>query len=587
MARGGVAMSKNEEVALDANFKGWQEKRFPTPPKDLNIFEYYCVEQFVRSFDISDSQLKSGLVGGSKDGGVDALFMFVNGELIDAESELDPKTPNSVKLLVMQVKEGDGFSPVSVDKLHWFADDLLDLTKKKADYHSTYRPELITAMRLFKDKYGIIVGENPPLSVEFYYITKKDVEPNSDCKTSSEKVKAVVKEHFSEVQCDFHFVNAAALWAQVQTRPSKKKALKWAAQSLSTPEGQIGLVRLTDYFAFITDSNGQLAERFFDSNVRGYWKTTTVNKQIAATLNAPSPPEFWLLNNGITILTERIDTTGEHLEIEVTDPQIVNGLQTSREIYNYFQTATPTSADNRRLLVRLTKTTDIAVRDSVIRSTNSQNLMPEEALRATDAIHRQIETLFHRFGLFYDRRSGYYRDQGKPVNQIVSVVDLVQAMLSVVMKRPDEARGRPRDYIKKDDRYASVFGKDKYDLNLYLRSIQIVRAVEDYLDTLDLETVHRRNLPYYICMYATCAKAGNAYAPPGEILKLDISTLTSDFLRGCYERVYKHYERLAERYQSNGERDYDALAKGQGQYLLKAVTAELKRRFNKAKKKIT
>jgi hypothetical protein len=33
--------------------------------------------------------------------------------------------------------------------------------------------------------------------------------------------------------------------------------------------------------------------------------------------------------------------------------------------------------DNRRLLVRLIKTTDTAVRDSVIRSTNSQNLMPE------------------------------------------------------------------------------------------------------------------------------------------------------------------------------------------------------------------
>jgi AIPR protein len=578
-------MGKNEEVALDANFRGWHEKRFPSPPKDLNIFEYYCVEQFVRPFDISDSQLKSGLVGGSQDGGVDALFMFVNGELIDAESELDPKTPNAVKLVVMQVKEGEGFSPVAVDKLYWFADDLLDLTRKKADYHSSYRPELVAAMRLFKDKYGIIVGENPPLSVELYYITKKDVDPNGDCKSSAEKVKAVVKKHFSQAQCDFQFVNAAALWAQVQTRPSKKKALKWAAQSLSTPEGQIGLVLLTDYFAFITDKNGQLAERFFDSNVRGYWKTTTVNKQIAVTLNAAISPEFWLLNNGITILTERIDTTGEHLEIEVTDPQIVNGLQTSREIYNYFQVAKPTPTDNRRLLVRLIKTTDIPVRDSVIRSTNSQNLMPEEALRATDAIHRQIESLFHRYNLFYDRRSGYYRDQGKPVNQIVSVVDLLQAMLSVVMKRPDEARGRPRDYIKKDDQYASVFGKDKYDLNLYLKSIQIVRAVDNYLDTLDLETVHRRNLPFYICTYATCAKVGNAYAPPGQILKLDVSTLTPDFLHDCFDRVNKHYGRLAERYKSNGERDYDALAKGQGQYLLKAINAELKRRFNTPKKK--
>jgi hypothetical protein len=72
-------VSKNEEVALDANFKGWQLKRFPAPAKDLNIFEYYCIEQFLRPFDLSDGQIKSGLIGGPKDGGVDAKA--VNTEL--------------------------------------------------------------------------------------------------------------------------------------------------------------------------------------------------------------------------------------------------------------------------------------------------------------------------------------------------------------------------------------------------------------------------------------------------------------------------------------------------------------------------
>lgn len=577
-------MSSNEVYALEANFKGWQEKRFPTPPKDLNVFEYYCVDQFLRPFDLSDSQLKTGLIGGPKDGGVDGLYMFVNGEIVDAETELDPKTPNTVKLLILQVKEGEGFSPVAVDKLNFFSDDLLELTRKKADYHQAYRPDLITAMRLFKDKYGIIIGENPPFSVDFYYITKKDVEPNEDCKTSAKKVIDVVGKHFPKAQVEFHFVNAAALWKQVETRPSKKKILKWQAQSLSTPEGQIGLVRLADYYQFIIESNGQLAERFFDSNVRGYWKSTTVNKRIASTLKAISSPEFWLLNNGITVLTEHVGAAG-HLEAEVTDPQIVNGLQTSREIYNHFRVTPPTASDDRRLLVRLITTTDKAIRDSVIRSTNSQNEMPEEALRATDAIHRQIETLFHRYNLYYDRRQGYYRDQGKPVAQIVSVVELVQAMLSVVLKRPDEARGRPRDYVKKDTLYSSIFGKDQHDLNIYLKSIQVMRAVGDYLDNLVLETVHRRNLRYWLCMYATCAKIGNAYAPSGEILKLDVSTLTPEFLKHCNDRVTKQYEKLAEKYKVNGERDYDALAKGQGEHLLKATVAELKRRFNAKKKK--
>lgn len=100
-------MSANDVVALEANFKGWQEKRFPVPKKDVNVFEYYCLDQFLRPFDLSDSQLKTGMTGGGGDGGVDAMYMFVNGELVDSESELDPKTPNKVKLLLMQVKEGE------------------------------------------------------------------------------------------------------------------------------------------------------------------------------------------------------------------------------------------------------------------------------------------------------------------------------------------------------------------------------------------------------------------------------------------------------------------------------------------------
>jgi len=50
----------------------------------------------------------------------------------------------------------------------------------------------------------------------------------------------------------------------------------------------------------------------------------------------------------------------------------------------------------------------------------------------------------------------------------------------------------------------------------------------------------------------------------------------------CYQRVWKVYEHLAEKDAEDGERDYDALAKGPN--LLKALRAGLKRRFNPPKK---
>jgi len=142
-------MSQNDVIALDASFEKWKTTRFAGAKKNFNAFEYYSIEAFLKPYGLSDSQLQSGLIGGPKDGGVDALYMLVNGELVESETELDPKEPNKVKIIIFQCKEGDGFSPIAVDKLFWFADDLLCLARKKAEYHSEYRPELVTLMRLF------------------------------------------------------------------------------------------------------------------------------------------------------------------------------------------------------------------------------------------------------------------------------------------------------------------------------------------------------------------------------------------------------------------------------------------------------
>lgn len=209
--------------------------------------------------------------------------------------------------------------------------------------------------------------------------------------------------------------------------------------------------------------------------------------------------------------------------------------------------------------------------------------MPEEALRATDAIHRQLETAFHTRELYYDRRKGHYRDQGKPVSQIVSIIEVLQAMVSIVLQRPDDARARPRDYIKKNDLYNSVFGADKYSLTLYIKTTEICREVGDFLDDMTLEAVHRRNVYFYLCMYVSCELIANGYANPGKIQQIDLAKLSDDVLSDCYKHVRKQYERLAEKFKSDdGEKDYDGVAKGP--HLLTALLKELRRRFNKGKK---
>ena len=68
-------MGANDVLALDANFKTWQSNRM-RGAKDINAFEYYCAEHFLKPFGVSDEEILSGLVGGHQDGGVDGIVFL-------------------------------------------------------------------------------------------------------------------------------------------------------------------------------------------------------------------------------------------------------------------------------------------------------------------------------------------------------------------------------------------------------------------------------------------------------------------------------------------------------------------------------
>lgn len=577
-------MSKNDVLALEANFDAWQKMRAPGLTK-VDPFEFYCADQFLRQYGVSDEEIISGLIGGGDDGGSDGAYFFVNRKLVQEDSDLDPKSSVWVNLVILQAKHKAGFSPVAVNKLTAFSDDLLDLSRAPAVYTQTYNTRALEMMALFKSKYQQIAGAFPEVEIDYYYVTKSDEDPNDDAVKAMERLKLKVGSHLSGAKCEFHFVNASKLWTQVQKRAPKSKTLTWHAAPLETPEGWLGLVKLQDYREFLKDERGDLEERIFESNVRGFQQNTPVNVDIRKTLDAAGKTDFWLLNNGITILTPRADSAG-YQKLKIEDPQIVNGLQTSRQIDAYFRAGVnipPAEKDERRILVRVLKSSDEEVRDNVIRATNSQNKMPAEALRATDRIHGQIETLFKKYELYYDRRKGQHKDEGKPIAQIISVIELVQAMLATVIRRPDAARARPRDFIKNDESYAEIFGEDRLDLSMYLKCVLLHRRTVEFLadDARKLDYAHQRNLKFYLTWYVAASLVENVFIPAADLRKVEIGKVTDSFIADCYARLWKKYEQLAKKHAVDGESDYDSLAKGP--LLLKALTSDLKRRFSKKK----
>jgi hypothetical protein len=333
----GGRMGANDVIALRSNFEMWQSDRMPGLT-GVDPFEYYCVDQFLKPFAVSDDELLAGLVGGAQDGGVDAIYFFVNRKAVQEDSILDPKAACRVNLVILQVKQNQGFSPPEINKLIFFSDDLLDLSRQPPDYKNTYNAKLLEIMRVFKRKYQEIAGAFPEVFVDYYYVTMCDEPPDRDAKTAAESVLQKAKEHLN-ARCNFHFIDAGQLWTQVQIRAPKNKTLPWQDQPLETPEGFVGLVKLHDYWQFLLDGNGDLHERIFESNVRGFQQDTSVNEGIRNTLDKPGNADFWLLNNGITILAGKATKVG-YKKLEIDDPQIVNGLQTSRQIDAYYRSGT-------------------------------------------------------------------------------------------------------------------------------------------------------------------------------------------------------------------------------------------------------
>src|SRR5262249_4114086 len=87
----GARMRQNDKIVLDANFTTWKPRMDGV--KGIDPWLYYCVEQFVKTFGLSDEEIQYGITDGPNDGGADAIYFLVNhGVLVQEDTDLTPKS---------------------------------------------------------------------------------------------------------------------------------------------------------------------------------------------------------------------------------------------------------------------------------------------------------------------------------------------------------------------------------------------------------------------------------------------------------------------------------------------------------------
>lgn len=516
---------------------------------EAEFFEFFTAKQIMKEADLSDEEIERGVLGGGNDGGCDAIYILFNNVFLteDVLDEISVPKDSHIDFTIIQAKRETTFGETTLMKWKTTASNLLEIGTDDTQYVGRYNEGVRSAFSLFRDLYVKVLRSTPKLNISFCYATYSvDIHPN--VQAQADELKTMIHKLFpsnkTTVTVKFWGADELLLTAQSQAEHRLNLPLAETPINIGTHRDYVALVNLAKYYHFITDENGCLRKYIFEANVRDYQGHNSVNQDIEHTLESSTGEDFWWLNNGITLLTdEAILATSK--ELVLTEPAVVNGLQTSNEIFRYFR-ANPEelSNENRNVLVRIVVPESEDSRDRIILATNNQTNIPKSSLRANDPIHWQIELFLKGRGLYYDRRKNYYKNQGKKSNEIISVSFLAQCMISLLLQMPNYARARPSTLLTKDETYKTLY-VDNQDLDVFYHAAKLGRTIELCLKkSTTYSQAQKNDILFYVLYYSVAKIVGHAQISPSDVKTLDFNCFNEQYILDIAAYVFAQYDKL-------------------------------------------
>ena len=80
-------MSSNAKILVKDTVDQRKKESFP----EMSIQDYFGIfsaDQITKDYSLSFEEIESGIVDGEHDGGIDAVYVFVNGELIREDTNV-------------------------------------------------------------------------------------------------------------------------------------------------------------------------------------------------------------------------------------------------------------------------------------------------------------------------------------------------------------------------------------------------------------------------------------------------------------------------------------------------------------------
>lgn len=387
----------------------------------------------VRLFNASEDDFDQHYTDGKDDHGID---FWIPDPSDDEEGGV---------IQIFQCKYGSSHKPESVYR---FRDDVMQFFKM-----NPYKIERDALKDVIREK------TQRKLEPELIYVTNEDVK-------DPDKLKDVKVYGFQQI--------VDKLWEDIFGKPKGQIAKLKLEKFMVYDHGIIGVASLTELAKFVRRNRSYILE----SNIRKFLGSTKtkVNKQLQKTINE-NPEDFFKYNNGITMVATKFKELKDN-EIELVEPQIVNGAQTARTIAQELE-----MFDKRVGSVPITILEEASreVRNKITRWRNSQNAVKGKDLISLEDTHQNIHAQLTNIGYYYEYQAGgwlslsdkekikfkghpiynnYLKNDSKPVNPIIDAKDSIQAMVAGITQNPTKPYGSVARYMPGGANYPEVFNSD-------------------------------------------------------------------------------------------------------------------------------
>lgn len=452
------------EPMIKARINSFKTNHALSDLKEDKLFELFVNDVLLRSHqpDLSvteDTLLDECSVGGSDDMGIDGLAIKVNGIFVSTEQDIDElielNKQLSIEFIFVQSKNKDKLDSGEFGK---FTDGITDFL---SDNHLEPHNEKIDALLqlknyLFSDKIILRWKTNPIVRV--YYVIFGQGRDSKHIDAKRDKLYQDIRELQSYGGVYFNFIDSTILKKMCEENENSFSAVLntidnfGLAEVIGVENSLIVLFPASEMIKLITTDDKRLRQSLFTDNVRDYQGETDINSEIMATIRE-APTNFALLNNGITIVCSNVVVSNRKLTL--SNPQIVNGCQTCNVLFEASSAGIDISKVT--LLAKVIATEKDELTTSVIRGTNSQNVVYNEAFETTRDFHKHLEEFFNVIQqpndptkIYYERRSHQYsRETGISPGRIIGLKALTQSFVSIFLCSPHLGTSHEAILLKK------------------------------------------------------------------------------------------------------------------------------------------